>query len=223
MAWTNTGNIRGPAGPQGPAGDTGPQGDPTTLTAADTTITVGGTSSARTVAANVGTASGTVAAGDDSRIANAVQVTTVDTKGDLLAGTADNTIGKLGAGANGRVLIADSAQATGLRWLAAVADLVDAATVDTDAAVAQSFRVALGGSRTLGVPTNADDAMSRIWEISAVAQQTLTLTTGSAGSFELTTGTSSSVIIPAGKVLYLGARYNSARARWAVLAQKLLS
>jgi hypothetical protein len=34
----------------------------------------------------------------------------------LLAGTADNTIGRLGVGANGTVLKANSATATGLEW-----------------------------------------------------------------------------------------------------------
>jgi hypothetical protein len=41
---------------------------------------------------------------------------TINAKGDLLAGTADNTIGRLGVGANGTVLKANSATATGLEW-----------------------------------------------------------------------------------------------------------
>ena len=43
---------------------------------------------------------------------------TINAKGDLLAGTADNTIGRLGVGTNGYFLKADSAQTTGLVWAA---------------------------------------------------------------------------------------------------------
>ena len=39
-----------------------------------------------------------------------------DAKGDLIVGTADNTISKVTAGANGQSLVADSTTATGLRW-----------------------------------------------------------------------------------------------------------
>jgi hypothetical protein len=44
--------------------------------------------------------------------------TTIDAKGDVLAGTADNTITRLGVGTNGQVLTADSTAATGLAWAA---------------------------------------------------------------------------------------------------------
>ena len=48
----------------------------------------------------------------------AVQVSTIDAKGDLLAGTADNTLAKVTVGANGTHLVADSGQSTGVSWLA---------------------------------------------------------------------------------------------------------
>jgi hypothetical protein len=41
---------------------------------------------------------------------------TVDAKGDLIAGTADNTVDRLAVGANNTVLTADSSTATGLKW-----------------------------------------------------------------------------------------------------------
>lgn len=50
--------------------------------------------------------------------AGAVMVTTANAKGDLFAATADNTVTRLGVGANGHVLTADSAEATGLKWAA---------------------------------------------------------------------------------------------------------
>jgi hypothetical protein len=44
-------------------------------------------------------------------------IPTVDAKGDLLVGTADNTIDNLSLGTNGQVLTANSATATGLEWV----------------------------------------------------------------------------------------------------------
>jgi hypothetical protein len=44
--------------------------------------------------------------------------TIVDAKGDLVAGSADNTWGRLAVGSNGQVLKADSAEALGVKWAA---------------------------------------------------------------------------------------------------------
>lgn len=46
-------------------------------------------------------------------------ISNIDAKGDLLAGTADNTIARLAVGTNGQVLTADSTAATGLAWASA--------------------------------------------------------------------------------------------------------
>jgi len=43
---------------------------------------------------------------------------TIDAKGDLLVGTADNTVSKLSVGTNTYALRANSATATGLNWAA---------------------------------------------------------------------------------------------------------
>ena len=51
-------------------------------------------------------------------LASAIPVSTFDAKGDLLAGTAADTVGKLTVGSNGTVLMADSTTATGLKWSA---------------------------------------------------------------------------------------------------------
>jgi hypothetical protein len=48
----------------------------------------------------------------------AIAKATVDAKGDLIAGTADNTVARLAVGANDTVLVADSSTATGLKWAA---------------------------------------------------------------------------------------------------------
>lgn len=47
-----------------------------------------------------------------------IPATTVDAKGDLIAGTADNTVARLAVGADDTILMADSGQATGLKWVA---------------------------------------------------------------------------------------------------------
>jgi hypothetical protein len=49
-------------------------------------------------------------------IANGVLATTVDAKGDLLVGTADDTVGRLPVGTTGQVLIVDSTQTAGVAW-----------------------------------------------------------------------------------------------------------
>jgi hypothetical protein len=55
---------------------------------------------------------------DDS---NAIQNAIVDAKGDIIAATANDTPARLAVGANGTVLTADSAEATGLKWAAPAA------------------------------------------------------------------------------------------------------
>ena len=49
-------------------------------------------------------------------ITNAVDQTLVDFKGDILVGTGDNVIARVGVGANLQTLIADSSQTAGVRW-----------------------------------------------------------------------------------------------------------
>lgn len=47
---------------------------------------------------------------------NAVQKATIDAKGDLLVGTANDTISRLAIGTDGAVLTADSAETSGVKW-----------------------------------------------------------------------------------------------------------
>jgi hypothetical protein len=56
--------------------------------------------------------------------ANAIQNAIVDAKGDLISATAADTPARLAVGANGTVLTADSAEATGLKWVAVAAGKV---------------------------------------------------------------------------------------------------
>jgi hypothetical protein len=47
-----------------------------------------------------------------------ISASLIDAKGDLIVGTADNTVGRLAVGTNGYTLVADSAETTGLKWQA---------------------------------------------------------------------------------------------------------
>jgi len=60
--------------------------------------------------------------------------TDVAAKGDIYAATADNTVGVLTVGANDTILMADSAEATGLKWSAAAAAAQIADVADAEAA-----------------------------------------------------------------------------------------
>ena len=48
----------------------------------------------------------------------AIQSTIVDAKGDLIAGTGADAVARLAVGTNGHTLVADSSEATGLKWQA---------------------------------------------------------------------------------------------------------
>jgi len=48
--------------------------------------------------------------------ASGIPASTVDAKGDLIAGTADDTVARRSVGTNGQALLADSSQTTGLAW-----------------------------------------------------------------------------------------------------------
>ena len=64
-----------------------------------------------------GGTSGSVTLSLDS--AAVIAPTIVDAKGDLIAGTAADTVSRLAVGTNGQVLTADSTAATGMKWAAA--------------------------------------------------------------------------------------------------------
>ena len=60
---------------------------------------------------------------DNFNVANALVSTTVDAKGDLYVGTANDTVGRLAVGSNGTVLKANSATTSGLEWSTDLTDL----------------------------------------------------------------------------------------------------
>lgn len=98
-------------------------------------------------------------------------------------------------------------------------DLVDAATVNTDAFTGSYFRIAANGNRTLAAPTNATDGQSVTWEFLAAggAARTITLAVGSPGTFLFGSDISSLSQIASGKRDLLRAIYNAPLQRWFVV------
>lgn len=66
---------------------------------------------------NEGGTGATTAAAARAALGTDTNNATIDAKGDLLAGTADNVMARRSVGTNGQVLSADSSQSTGLIWV----------------------------------------------------------------------------------------------------------
>lgn len=94
---------------------------------------------------------------------NEIPKTIVDAKGDLIVGTAADTVDRLAVGTNGQVLSADSTESTGLKWIAAP-------TSGTNWSLVNSGGTALTGAATITVSgiTGADKLMIIIDEASSV-------------------------------------------------------
>lgn len=104
-----------------------------------------------------------------------------------------------------------------------IVGLTDAATVATDAAAGKTFTVTLGGNRTLGVPTNPADGMTRTWRFrqDATGTRTITLASGTGGFVLGSQIANTTLNTAANKVGYMTAIYDSSYpggARWCVLA-----
>jgi hypothetical protein len=69
-------------------------------------------------------------------VANTIAPTVVDAKGDLLAGTAADTVGRLAVGTDGQLLAADSGETTGLKWTTPASDGLTLLSTTTFSAVA---------------------------------------------------------------------------------------
>jgi len=213
----------GATGPTGPAGDTGPQGStgsagPTGATGPagpgggmtlNTNQTVTGVKTFG-VAGNTGQL---VIAGNTSGTtvinasANASGILTLPSATDTLVGrsTVDNLTNKT---------ISSSV------FISSVIALTDAANITTDVSLGNTFRVVLGGNRTLNAPSNSMNGQKCIWIFvqDGTGSRTITLT-GGAGGFRLGTDVTSTTLSSTPSVSdYMGAIYNGTDNTWDVLA-----
>jgi len=94
----------------------------------------------------------------------------VDAKGDLIAGTADNTIDKVTVGANNTVLVANSSASTGMNWSASLSGL----TVNSPIILSPEERCNVVASAATGT-INFDVLTSTIWYYTSNASANHTL------------------------------------------------
>lgn len=96
-------------------------------------------------------------------------------------------------------------------------NLTDGATINTNAALGNHFRVTLGGNRTLANPTNAIDGQKILFEITQDGSGSRTLTLGNKFAFgsDITELTLSTAI---NKKDFLGVQYNLAADKFYVIA-----
>jgi len=85
-------------------------------------------------------------------IANALTVTTIDAKGDLLVGTAADTVGRLPVGSASQYLIVDSAETTGLKWATLPVSTLD---LTINAQTGTSYTLVSGDKNKLVTLSNA--------------------------------------------------------------------
>jgi hypothetical protein len=104
--------------------------------------------------------------------------TAIDAKGDLVVGTAADTFARLAVGANGTVLTADSAEATGLKWAAAagggkILQVVSTTKTDTFSTSSSTLTDLTG----LSVTITPSSASSKILVFTSI-QYAIAVTTG---------------------------------------------
>lgn len=119
----------------------------------------------------------------------------VDAKGDVLVGTADNTITRVGIGSNDTFFIADSAQSAGVKWaggstarnamgLGTVATLA----VDTDGTLAANSDIVIASQKAMKTYVNNRNAWKRAAKVVASGSPSnidLTNTLYGLGSFNV--------------------------------------
>lgn len=146
----------------------------------------------------------------------------VDAKGDVLAGTADNTVARVAVGGNGQVLAAASGATPGIAWTPnptpAVVVLADTATPALDAAAGKVFDLTATGNRTIAVPTNAVDGRAIvIRHRGSGGARTLALNTTGAGSFDFSTDIPALTATASGAVDVIACVYDGTAQRWLVV------
>jgi hypothetical protein len=165
------------------------------VTNADSTITLGGTTTQPTIAVSSATLT---AKADDTAVWHNSLVTT---KGDLIAASGANLPTRLGVGTDGQVLTADSAQALGVKW----ANATGGATGTVNSVTAANGTITIGGTGsapTVAVGTITEsqvtslttDLAAKIAASTATTKGDLLAATGSASITRLGVGTNGFVL-----------------------------
>ena len=88
----------------------------------------------------------------------AINPTIIDAKGDLVVGTAADTVGVVGVGTNGQVLNADSSTGTGLAWITPIS--ASSTTTFTNKTVSLTSNTVLGTLAEFNTALSGDDFVS---------------------------------------------------------------
>ena len=88
---------------------------------------------------------------------NVITAGTIDAKGDLLVGSADDAVARLGVGSNNYILTADSSATYGVKWAAPQAVGVFGASIEFEGATSDSYQTTLAvtdptADRTITLP-----------------------------------------------------------------------
>jgi hypothetical protein len=88
----------------------------------------------------------------------------LDAKGDIIAATADDTPSRLAVGANGYVLTADTAEATGLKWALAAAGATGGGTnqafYENDVAVSVDYTISTSKNAMTAGPIDIESGVT---------------------------------------------------------------
>ena len=124
---------------------------------------------------------GLVVEGSTATVAgkNIITAGVVDAKGDLIVGSADDAVARLGIGTNGQVLTANSSATYGVEWSAPAAVGVFGASIEFEGATANAFETTLAvtdptADRTITLP----DASGTVALTSDIPSSTSTLSEG---------------------------------------------
>jgi len=125
-------------------------------------------------------------------VANALTTTIADAKGDLLVGTANDTVGRLAVGTNGQYLVADSAETTGVKWatLSAVSTLDLTINGDTST----SYTLVSGDRNKLVTLTNANPITLTVPPATFTAGQQIHIAQMGAGQVTLAQGAGVTIV-----------------------------
>jgi len=104
----------------------------------------------------------------------------IDAKGDLIAGTQDNTIDKVTIGANNTVLVANSSASTGMNWTSSLSSLtigsstIGSSTINTSVLLGPEERCNIVASAATGT-INFDVLTATVWYYTSNASANHTL------------------------------------------------